>query len=72
MNDTNIKDSETRFDNEVIQTYNKYLKEVASLENLVFIEAFNVLDIDTDLADGLHPNTQGYEKLYQALRGFLK
>lgn len=72
VNDTAIRDSGTRFDNEIIQTYNKYLKEVSSLENLVFIETFDILDIDNDLADGLHPNAQGYEKLYQTLKGFLQ
>ena len=72
VNDTAIRDSGTRFNNVTIQTYNKYLKEVSSLENLVFIETFDILDINNDLADGLHPNAQGYEKLYQTLRGFLQ
>lgn len=72
VNDTAIRDSGTKFDNKTIQTYNKYLKEASSSENLVFIDMFDVLNIKNDLADGLHPNAQGYEKLYQALSGFLK
>ncbi|MBP7060677.1 MAG: SGNH/GDSL hydrolase family protein [Candidatus Moranbacteria bacterium] len=72
INDLVIRDSGTRFDNETIQAYNKYLEEMSTSEKLIFIDTFNILDTNSDLEDGLHPNAQGYEKLYQALRGFLQ
>jgi lysophospholipase L1-like esterase len=63
------RDSGTRFTNEVIQTYNNFLNEFSRTEGLVFVDVFDVLDIHTDLGDGLHPNAQGYDKLFRKMRG---
>ncbi|QQR78139.1 MAG: SGNH/GDSL hydrolase family protein [Candidatus Moraniibacteriota bacterium] len=72
VNDQTIRDSGTRFKNETIQTYNKYLKELSLSENLIFIDVFEILDTNNDLEDGLHPNARGYEKLYQILSKLVK
>ena len=70
--ETLMRKSGTRFINTVIQTYNDFLKEFSESEGLTYIDVFNVLDINIDLDDGLHPNAQGYEKLFVAIQGFIK
>ncbi len=65
-------DTQSRFNNETIQSYNAFLKDIARSENLSFIDTFDILDTENDLTDGLHPNAHGYEKLYQTLRKFLQ
>ena len=59
--------SQSRFTNEQIGIYNETLKEVAKRNELAFIDTFDVLDIDTDLHDGLHPNAEGYAKLAEVI-----
>jgi acyl-CoA thioesterase-1 len=55
--------SKSRFLNTEILKYNEVLKETAQNENLKYIDVFNLLSPE-DLYDGLHPNANGYEKLY--------
>jgi acyl-CoA thioesterase I len=62
--------TEKSFSNSLIQTYDKALKEVAEASGTVFIDMFELL-ADEDLADGLHPNAQGYEKMYKAIFPFV-
>ena len=64
--------SGTRFVNAVLQTYNDFLKEFSESESLTYVDVFDVLDVNTDLDDGLHPNAQGYEKLFRTIKGFVK
>lgn len=59
--------SGTRFINAEIQKYDDFLKDFADTENLKFISMANVLNIDEDLDDGLHPNAQGYEKMFEVV-----
>jgi acyl-CoA thioesterase-1 len=56
-----------RFLNAQIQTYSSALKEIADEEQISFVDVSNALDMHTDLYDGLHPNAQGYEKLYRVI-----
>jgi lysophospholipase L1-like esterase len=35
-----------------------------------FIDVFDLLTLD-DFNDGLHPNAQGHEKIFQAVKAFL-
>ncbi len=70
--ETLARESGTRFVNAVIQTYNDFLKEFSRSEDLIYVDVFDLLDIHTDLEDGLHPNAQGYEKLFMAIKGFVK
>ena len=67
-----IRDSGTRFVNDMIQSYNGFLKEFSKSENLTYVDVFDTLDVDTDLDDGLHPNALGYEKLFDTIREFVK
>lgn len=72
VDETLVRDSGTRFVNETIQVYNHFLKEFSESENLTYVDVFGVLNIGTDLDDGLHPNAQGYEKLFNTIRKFVK
>lgn len=60
--------SVNRFHNEVIQQYNSAMYEIAERHKLNFINVFDVLDTTSDLADGLHPNAQGYQKLFECIK----
>lgn len=67
-----VRRSGARFVNEMIQSYNSFLKEFSASEGLIYVDVFGALDINTDLDDGLHPNAQGYEKLFNTIREFVK
>lgn len=59
----------SRFLNEEIENYNSVMKEVADQHSLLFIDMFEVLDPALDLADGLHPNAEGYQKMFENIKG---
>ena len=65
-----MRKSGTVFKNATTSEYNDYLRALASEEKVTFIDVFDLIDAATDLADGLHPNAQGYEKLFQAIKPF--
>ena len=67
VDDSLARPSGTRFLNETIQSYNACLREIAETQKLPFIDVFDVLDVSADLADGLHPNAQGYEKMFKTI-----
>lgn len=49
-----------------IAAYNQLVKKVAgeySSKNVVFADIHSVIDASSDLADGVHPNAGGYEKM---------
>lgn len=54
------------FWNESIRTYNDVLKQEAESAHVPFIDVFGILE-DADLADGLHPNARGYDKMFEVL-----
>lgn len=64
------KDS-SRFYNKDIQKYNDVLKEVAGSSSASYVDVFKILNT-ADLADGLHPNAQGYEKMYLKIHEAIK
>ena len=57
----------SQFKSEIIEKYDVVLKKVADGEGIPFISVFNVIDPEHDLAEGLHPNAKGYEKLFNAV-----
>jgi lysophospholipase L1-like esterase len=67
VDESRMKPGYSRFENKTIQTYNKFLKKFCEDERLTFLDVFDVLDIKTDLYEGLHPNAQGYDKLFKAI-----
>lgn len=62
----------TRFLNTEIQRYNATLRECTKAANSIFIDVFESLDTSTDLADGLHPNASGYQKLFLKIGSEIK
>lgn len=49
-----------------IASYNKIVKKVAdeySSKNVVYADIHSVINASSDLADGVHPNAGGYEKM---------
>ncbi len=60
--------SGSRFFNEEIQKYNAVMKVVADRRGLRFIDMSDVLDPAHDLADGLHPNADGYQKMFEVIK----
>jgi lysophospholipase L1-like esterase len=54
------------FSNASIKKYDAALKDSSEESGVTFVGVQDVLS-DADLADGLHPNAQGYEKLYRVI-----
>lgn len=67
-----LSDSATgkSYSNVLIQKYNSDIKSLCEKENLYFIEIFSLLE-NEDLHDGLHPNAQGHQKIFESVRDFL-
>lgn len=78
---TNVDESRTvplvgstsgkKYLNETIQKYNQVLKSLCTELQAPFVSVFGLLE-NEDLADGLHPNDAGYEKLFLTISGSLK
>jgi len=54
------------FLNENAKKYNEALREVSTRLKVPFIDVFGILE-NRDLADGLHPNANGYQKLFSVI-----
>ncbi len=63
-------DGTTCFSNEVIEKYDSELKKHCDKEKMQYIEIKNVLS-NNDLDDGLHPNAEGHEKMFQKIKSSL-
>ena len=59
--------SSSVFRNETIKKYDDYLKEIADVEDVNYVDMQGVLDIQSDLEDGLHPNAKGYKKMFDKI-----
>ena len=64
-------DENAFYTNDKIEVYNNKLKEVVERNGVVYLSLADVITAD-DLNDGLHPNEQGHEKIFNAVRGFLR
>jgi lysophospholipase L1-like esterase len=58
----------SRFLNEEIEKYDSIIKKVSDLNYCRFISVINTIDPVTDLADGLHPNATGYQKMFEKIQ----
>lgn len=54
------------YDNATIARYESVLRDFCASESLPFVEVSDVLTVD-DLGDGIHPNAEGYRKLYERI-----
>jgi lysophospholipase L1-like esterase len=53
-----------------LKEYNNEVKKVALEENVYFLEMKELLK-DEEFEDGLHPNSEGHDKIYNDVRDFL-
>ena len=61
--------------NKNIQRYNEIIKSVCKENDIYFIEIFEnwiKMDYKKLLEDGLHPNSEGHQKIFEIVRDFLK
>ena len=63
-------DNDICYTDKNIAVYNLAIKNFCKENNLPFIEMFDLLD-DEDLDDGLHPNSDGHEKMFNRVKDFL-
>ncbi len=52
----------------VLKEYDEVLRAAAREAGVVYLDMWNLLTIQ-DLADGIHPNAAGYEKMYRTIYG---
>ncbi len=50
------------------KAYNGIMDLICSEEEVAFISVFGLLDINKDLEDGLHPNSEGHRKIYEKVK----
>ncbi len=55
---------------DLIEKYNKILRDVCKKEKIHFIPTFELLNKE-DLDDGVHPNTEGHKKIFEVVKDFL-
>ena len=58
------------YDSENIKEYDSIIREVCNKEKLFYIEMFNTLEF-SDLEDGLHPNSEGHQKMAEVIEKYL-
>ncbi len=63
-------DEKKYYDNENILKYNSVISEVCLEKNVYFLDIYNFLNND-DLDDGLHPNSNGHNKIFEKVRDYL-
>ena len=64
------------FTNKSIKKYNSIIKEICKKEKILFLDQLDDwlkddYKILLDSTDGLHPNAQGHEKMFQRVKDFL-
>lgn len=64
-------DDEVNYSNDSIKAYDERLKKIADEQGVGYIPMFDLLTVD-DLEDGLHPNAQGHEKIFQKIKDWLE
>lgn len=64
------------YNNQRIEEYNKELYKIANENNLKIIDIYNIFKAVKDykklLYDGLHPNSEGHELIFNAVKEILK
>ena len=58
--------NEISFFNKEIERYNRAMETVANNSGVNFISTFSLLE-DSDLSDGLHPDSLGHQKIAERI-----
>jgi acyl-CoA thioesterase I len=64
----------TSFKNDKIKQFNEIIKNNCSENNVLFLDFFDILnnsDWPMMLADGVHPNSKGYDLMFEQIKLFL-
>lgn len=64
------EESGESYDNKNIEEYNSAIKGVCRKNGPHFVSVMNLLDLE-DLEDGVHPNSEGHQKIFETVRDFL-
>lgn len=67
---TRILDGTREFSNQEIGKYDEAMRTFSRENSLTYIELRDVLE-DADYADGIHPNANGHDKIYQTIKAQL-
>jgi lysophospholipase L1-like esterase len=59
------------YDNENISRYNTAIKLFCEKRKIIFIDLTGLLN-NSDLDDGLHPNSKGHQKIFEKIKPFLE
>ena len=62
------------YKNEYIEEYDEIIKSVCEKNKILFIDVFKMfkkLNYRNLLEDGLHPNSEGHEKIFEVVKNFL-
>jgi lysophospholipase L1-like esterase len=66
---------DTSFDNERIELFNNIIRNNCEEEKILFLDMFKIAskeDYQKLLDDGLHPNAEGYDFMFRAIKNFLE
>ncbi len=63
--------SNLSYSNEDIQKYDNTIKEIAKNNNVPYCYMYDLLQ-EENLDDGLHPNAQGHQKMFERIKDFLE
>ena len=58
------------YNNTRIKRYNATLKAFCTKQNVPFLSMFNVAQV-SDLPDGLHPDAEGHQKMFERIKTFV-
>lgn len=58
------------YTNQNLTDYNQKIKKIAQKNRVFYLDIFDLLK-NEDLADGLHPNSRGHQKLFLEVKDFL-
>lgn len=64
-------DRNKNYDNTNIVRYESLIESTCRDQNIHYLNVSEFLGA-VDLEDGLHPNSQGHQKFFEKVRGFLK
>jgi len=63
-------DENKNYDNTNVALYDSLVKQVCEEQGLPYLDLSTLLTLD-ELEDGLHPDANGHEKMYKAVKYFL-
>ncbi len=57
--------------NKDAREYDGIMASICEKEKVLFIDIFDLLDVNTDFHDGLHPNSNGHKKIFEKVKEML-